>query len=184
MKEDTFVKEALIAAEEVLGHPLFIRRGASLLYQVTVNNKLRVTVDPRSPTRGQSAFQTNLCVFERIDSEIEIPRVVMEFKTRLTTHDVLTYSSKARKHKQIYPCLRYGIVIANEETVPSRFFTRNEALDFCIAAASYRNAKSVREVLGSILSEEVSASRRLEGIAFEKTRARVFRNEIKLEGSP
>ena len=34
---------------------------------------------------------------------MEIPRVVMEFKPRITTHDVIIYSAKARKHKQIYP---------------------------------------------------------------------------------
>jgi hypothetical protein len=44
MKEDLFVQEALTAAEEILGFPLLIRRGAALLYQVTVNNQLEVTV--------------------------------------------------------------------------------------------------------------------------------------------
>ena len=66
MQEDKFVKEALEAAAEVLANPLLIRRGAALLYQVTVNNQLKVVVNPEEPTRGQSAFQTDLCVFEKI----------------------------------------------------------------------------------------------------------------------
>jgi hypothetical protein len=181
MKEDQFVEEALAAAEEILAPPLLIIRHASLLYQVTVNNRLEVTVNPRKLSRGHSAFQTDLCVFEDIDDEIRIPRVVLEFKSRVSTHDVITYSAKARKHKQVYPYLRYGLVIANESTVPGRFFTHNEGLDFCVAAASYK-AKRVHEIFASLLRDEVAASRRLEGIAFEKTPVRVFRSEILLEG--
>jgi hypothetical protein len=181
MEEDVFVQEALAAAEEILAPPLLIRRHAPLLYQVTVNNRLEVTVDPRHLARGQSAFQTDLCVFEDVDEDVRIPRVVMEFKSRITTHDVITYSAKARKHKQVYPYLRYGVIIANEATVPGRFFTHNEALDFCVAAASYK-VKRVHEILATLLRDEVAASRRLERIAFEKTPVHVFRSEIVLEG--
>jgi hypothetical protein len=180
MEEDLFVQEALAAAEEILAPPLLIRRHASLLYQVTVNNRLEVTVDPRTPLRGQSAFQTDLCVFEDVGGGVRIPRVVMEFKSRITTHDVITYSVKARRHKQVYPYLRYGVIIANEATVPGRFFTHNEALDFCVAAESYK-VKRVHEVLATLLRDEVAVSRRLEKIAFEKTPVHVFRSEILLE---
>src|SRR5882672_6630915 len=103
MQEDPFVATALAAAVEVLAPPLSIQRGAALLYQVKVNNKLDIEIDPKKPMRGQSAFQTDLCVFEDIDADIKIPRVVLEFKTDLNTHDVLIYNTKARKHKQIYP---------------------------------------------------------------------------------
>src|SRR3989344_1487695 len=129
MAEDIFVEEALNAAKEILADPLVIRRGAALLYQVTVNNQLELVVDPKKPVRGQSAFQTDLCVFEKVANGAEIPRVVLEFKQGLTTHDVLTYSTKARKHKQVYPYLRYGLVIGDEQNIPGRFFTHNEALD-------------------------------------------------------
>lgn len=167
-------------AEAVLTPPLIIRRGAALLYQVTVNNNLQVTIDPRHPARGKSAFQTDLCIFEQRAADIAIPRVVLEFKTKITTHDILTYSAKARKHKQIYPYLRYGIIIANEKNIPSRFFLHNEVLDFCVAAASYK-ADRVREIMSYIIREEVATSRLLEQIAFEKASAHIFRNVIRLE---
>lgn len=135
--EDRFVGIALKAATEVLVPPLSIQRGACLLYEVTVDNRLRLAVDPRVPRRGRSAFQIDLCVFEAIDHDIRIPRVVLEFKEKLTTHDVLTYSAKARKHKQVYPYLRYGLVASKLELLPGRYFKHNEALDFAAAAASY-----------------------------------------------
>ena len=97
-KESEFVAIAEAAAEAILAHPLKIRRGAALLYQVTVDNELSLTVDPKEPKRGNSASQTNLCIFEEKREGLFIPRVVMEFKARITAHDVLTYSAKARTH--------------------------------------------------------------------------------------
>lgn len=88
-KESSFVDIALSVAREILAPPLSIERAAALLYKVAVDNELRLTVDPKSPRRGTSAFQTDLCVFETKPSGIVIPRVVFEFKTHISTHDVL-----------------------------------------------------------------------------------------------
>jgi hypothetical protein len=177
MSESEFVQTALPAASEVLGPPLTIEEHAALLYQVTVDNRLSVNVNPRQPKRGQAAFQTDLCVFEEIEAEVRIPRVVLEFKPDISTHDVLTYSAKARKHKQVYPYLRYGLIIANRDTVPGRFFTHNEALDFAVAAASYKKNR-LHELFATLLREEIAASRRLEDIAFGEAAVHVFRNEV------
>jgi hypothetical protein len=123
-EESSFVDIAFQAAEQALEPPLLIRRGAALLYQVTVDNRLSLTVDPKRPMRGESAFQTDLCVFEQKSPDVVIPRVVLEFKTSITTHDVLTYSAKARKHKQVYPYLRYGVVMSKDTSVPGRLFAQ------------------------------------------------------------
>jgi len=106
--ESSFVEVAQKVAENILLPPLFVLRGAALLYQVTVDNQLLPTVDLKRPVRGNSAFQTDLCIFEKKSEDVSIPRVVMEFKTRITTHDVLTYSAKATKHKQVYSCSPAG----------------------------------------------------------------------------
>ena len=180
MQEDAFVQEALEAAREIVAPPLSIQRGASLLYEVRVTNRLEIAVDPRRPTRGQSAFQTDLCVFEEKAPGIEIPRVVLEFKPRLTTHDVLTYSAKARKHKLIYPYLRYGLVISRFTTIPNGFYTHNEALDFCVAAASYTGER-IHEIFARVLREEIDASRRLEAISSGEVSAYLFRTLVAYE---
>jgi hypothetical protein len=113
-QESIFVEKALAEAKQVLRPPLIIERGAVLLYEITVDNNLRVTVNPKRPIRGDSAFQTDLCVFELKPNDIKLPRVVLEFKASITTHDIVTYSAKARKHKQVYRYLRYGLVVSNE----------------------------------------------------------------------
>lgn len=176
-KESAFVNLAFEAAQSILKPPLLIRRGAALLYQVTVDNQLALTVNPRQPLRGSSAFQTDLCVFEQKSEEVVIPRVVIEFKTSITTHDVLTYSAKARKHKQVYPYLRYGIVASEQSTVPGRLFTHNESLDFCAALAKMES-EQLMSFFAALLAAEVASSRQLEAIAFGSVKTRLFRNEV------
>jgi hypothetical protein len=164
----------------ILARRLIVRRGASLLYEVTVDNRLRIRVDPKRPSRGHAAFQTDLCIFEVLESALEIPRVVLEFKPKLSTHDVLTYSAKARRHKQIYPYLRYGVIVARYKAIPKRFFLHNEDLDFCVAAAAF-NTKELPRAVARIVTQEVRTSRQLERIAFGKTDAAVYRRSIGLE---
>lgn len=175
--ESAFVEVAQKVAEKILPSPLSVRRGAALLYQVTVDNNLSLTVEVKNPTRGNSAFQTDLCIFEKKSEEVSIPRVVMEFKTRITTHDVLTYSAKATKHKQVYPYLRYGIVASSETSVPGRLFTHNESLDFCATVAGLEG-QELSDFFASLLAAEVESSRRLEAIAFGQVRTRLFRSEV------
>src|SRR5690606_30085073 len=122
--ESEFVGVALDVANQLFPDSQYrVARKAVLLYRITVDDQLAIRVNVRKPVRGNSAFETDLCVFEkRVISGnegeiIEIPRVVLEFKTSITTHDVLTYSAKAKQHKQIYPYLRYGIIASKQKTV-------------------------------------------------------------------
>jgi hypothetical protein len=175
-KESDFVGLAHAAAKQVLRPPLSIERGAVLLYQITVDNKLETTVDPKKPKKGQSAFQTDLCVFEEKSNDIMLPRVVLEFKPGISTHDVLTYSAKARKHKQVYPYLRYGVVVSNETVVPHRFFLHNGALDFFAAVKNTKQAE-LGDFFSRLIEREVATSRRMERIAFGE-QPQFFRSEI------
>ncbi|MFQ5896335.1 MAG: hypothetical protein ACE5JJ_11080 [Nitrospinota bacterium] len=177
MREDRFAGEIYRLVKAFCRPPLFVRRAAALLYQVEVNNELQITVNLRKPKKGTSAFETDLCIFEKKGNRVEIPRVVLELKSGVSTHDVLTYSAKARKHKQIYPYLRYGMVIAKEATLPKRVFIHNEALDFCLAAASFKKSE-LRTILYSLIRKEIRASRRLERISFGKRSCRLYRNEV------
>lgn len=179
-EESKFVDVAHAAAAEVLRPPLSVRRRAALLYEVTVDNNLSLTVNPKQPVRGDSAFETDLCVFEAKSDTVVIPRVVLEFKASITTHDVLTYSAKARKHKQVYPYLRYGMVVSGVATVPRRFFVHNEALDFFAALQNIKNTE-LHQFFTRLLEAEVEASRRLESIAFGNARPRIFRTEVQID---
>ena len=71
--------------------------------------------------------------------DVSLSKVVFEFKSNITTHDVITYSNKARRNKQIYPCLRYGLISYNLSTIPKRFFIHNEGLDFYLTIKEHSN---------------------------------------------
>lgn len=176
-EESKYLALALAAIEEALRPPLSVKRAAALLYQITVDNDLKVSVNPRKPMRGDSAFQTDLCVFEAKSAEVVLPRVVLEFKTRISTHDVITYSAKARRHKQVYPWLRYGLIASEESIIPRRFFVHNEALDFFIAA---KDRPQLRHVFEEFVLQEVETSRKLERIAFSGDKPDVYRTEVLL----
>lgn len=183
--ESKFVEEAMNIANKILVLPLYVDRKVALLYQITIDRNLSLNIkDVKHPKRGRSAFETDLCILEkRIDEnndEISIPRVVMEFKTKITTHDVLTYSAKARKHKDIYPYLRYGIVASDQSSVPGRLFTHNESLDFC-ACVDGLEGKKLSEFFTHLLEVEIASSKKLEDIAFGAVSTRLFRNEISLK---
>lgn len=181
--ESTFVAVAKsLIEEELREQDLTIRQGAALLYEVTVNNYLQAMPEAqiRDPKRGDSAFQTDLCLFQRKTGEIWLPRVVLEFKTTITTHDVLTYSAKAAKHKQVYPYLRYGLVAESERTVPGRFFTHNEAMDFCLCLRDFSEMDSTT-AFRRLLREELACSQLLERVAFNESASRLFRTKIVLD---
>lgn len=184
-EESLFVAIAYEIAKQILTPPFRVARAAPLLYEIQVNNALEVmsTNQVRNPKRGTSAFQTDLCIFEDKTPDIAIPRVVIEFKTGITTHDVLTYSAKAVKHKQIYPYLRYGVVASGEKCVPGRVFRHNEGLDFFVAVAGLHESE-FHSIFQSLLQDEMKASKLLEDIFFGsvKTRqTRQFRTEVLLK---
>jgi hypothetical protein len=174
--ESGFVEVARRIAQRELSKRMEIVRGAALLYEITVDNTLSVTVDPKKPSRGTSAFQTDLCVFEH-RGDVRLPRVVMEFKMHVTTHDVLTYSAKARKHKQVYPYLRYGLVASKERKIARRVFIHNEALDFCVSLAAIPRSE-LAPVFSQLIKAEIRASRLLENAAFGRAPVSFFRREI------
>lgn len=178
-EESTFVAIAQSVAEKLLRPPLRIARSAPLLYEIRVDSNLEIMKPEqvRKPKRGSSAFQTDLCVFEDKSPDVSIPRVVVEFKTTITTHDVLTYSTKAKKHKQIYPYLRYGVLASAEKMVPGRVFTHNEGLDFFASVADLTEPE-FKKLFSALLKAEVAASRCLEDIAFGRVKTRLFRTSI------
>jgi len=180
MKESPFVKIFESVASEISGENLIVEKGANLLYQLQLNKQLQVALtenDIIHPKRGKSAFQTDICIFEQI-GEVKLPRVVIEFKTSITTHDILTYSAKAGSHKKIYPYLRYGLLISEFNAIPNRVFIHNENLDFVIAAEKYKGENILRTFAKELLDKEIRISRTLDKIHFENKKYDYYRTDI------
>lgn len=173
-----FVQHVKSIIQKILSPKYIAEQGANLYYQITIDNNLNVTVDPKKPLRGQSAFQTDLCVFEKRDGII-LPRVVIECKSKITTHDVITYSNKARRHKQVYPYLRYGMISFQISRIPKRFLVHNEGLDFYLTVGQYSG--QLETVLEKLLNEELQMSRVLESAIFGNVNHDFYQNTIQFK---
>jgi len=106
--------------------------GENLIYRVIIDDNVEYKPkDPKEPSRGNLSFQTDLMIKRN-----KVPLVIIEVKYgKFTTHDVLVYSIKAQKHKEIYPYIRYGLLIGDYKIIYNRFFTHNFGFDFALAIA-------------------------------------------------
>lgn len=179
MKEDKFVSEVTNMMKKILPTKYIPIQKANLYYQINVDNNLNITVDPtREPRRGQSAFQTDLCIFLK-KKDILLPKVVLEFKDSLSTHDVITYSNKAKRHKQIYPYLRYGLISYNTTKISKKFFTHNEGLDFYLTTD--KNVKSLKRVIAKLIRQEIKISNILESTIFRDVSYNFYRVKVEFK---
>ena len=106
---------------ESFGSRYQIESKTNLLYslQIDADGQVRPACEERrNPKRGPGhlyAFQTDILVRK---ARPAIPLVVVELKfSNFNTHDIITYSAKATRHKQIYPYLRYGFVLGGPKSL-------------------------------------------------------------------
>jgi len=116
-----------------------------------------------------SSFETDLVIYEKNDTIIK-PRVVIEAKLgSITTHDAITYSYKAEKHKYITPYLRYGIMIGNRShyPLPGRLYRHGTNFDFMFSFSGM--SPDIDEWISFVemLAKEISYSRTTEEMLHE-----------------
>jgi hypothetical protein len=120
-----------------------------------------------------AGYETDLLVYDARENGDWIPRVVLECKTRqVTTHDALTYSTKAATHKHVHPYLRYGVLIGEFGTsLPGRLIRHGAYFDFMMVWPSQGPTAGEWTELVNLLKDEVKASRILWSLLTE-SRAR------------
>ena len=94
-----------------------------------------------------------------------IPRVIVESKLRsINTHDAITYSYKAEKHKNITPYLRYGIMLGdrNQYPLPGRLFRHGINFDFMFSFIGTRPTATEWKSFTELILKEVEYSRTME----------------------
>jgi hypothetical protein len=171
-------KEAALQVRDVLMRRLtrdyVVHVGKSILYKIEVDAFGKVKPGSvESPTRGRYAFQTDILIERRGDA---IPLVVLELKYgAFTSHDIITYSSKASRHKEIYPYLRYGFVVVGIEALSRKFLTHNAGFDFALALprVAAREADLMTLVRRQLASAEcivsLMRSDRVQFVRYEET---------------
>ena len=96
-----------------------------------------------------------------------------------STHDVITYSWKAQRHKQVYPYLRYGFAVVGLEALGRRFITHNEGFDFAVAVQD--RAKIEAELVPVIRRQIISAERIIEVTRHGRIKLRRFEQNIEID---
>jgi len=129
------------------------------------------------PIRTHSAkYETDLLFYDACENSDWIPRVVLECKQgSVTTHDALTYSTKAETHKKVHPFLRYGILVGawGGTAVPGRLIRHGAYFDFMMVwEFSEPGAGEWRDFV-DLIRLEIEASRRMQMLLMEsRTRGR------------
>lgn len=127
------------------------------------------TLSPVTDTDNTRVFATDLLVGEPKGAAVWRPRVVVEVKTRVTTHDAITYSQKAFLHKTVSPHLRYGFLFVTRSgaKLPGRLLRHGVHFDFML---SFKTTAGPSEIQGfaQLIVQEVEASRRLQELLYRK----------------
>jgi hypothetical protein len=129
----------------------------------------------------QELYQTDLLIVEKsygiksteaLPEELIItPRVVIELKIGISTHEALAYGEKAGRHKQIHPALRYGVALRiDDKKLPWRLINNSANFDFMIGFDDTKKIEEKKELdeLMSLIREEIKFSKTLEGLIFKK----------------
>ena len=158
-----------------------------LIYKVIVDENLNYDPpDPKNTRRGSNAFEVDILIR---DKNRRIPLVVIELKlSRFSTHDVITYSQKALKHKDVYPHLRYGFVImCGKGYIERRFFVHNQGMDFAYAIDCCEDEDNPFDPqdlqnLTDIVIDQLESACFLLDVLSNKKKPKGFSEVIKMEG--
>jgi hypothetical protein len=155
-----------------------VNTGANLLYRLIVDSEGRLKPeDYRNPRRDELAFfQTDILI-----SAQGVPLVVIETKYGgLNTDDVLAYSAKATRHKEVYPYLRYGLVVGGTDNIEKKFFVHNigSVFDYALAVKSIDSGSTE---LVEIVRSQVRAAESLRRVD-KMERIRKYSTTVELIG--
>jgi hypothetical protein len=153
-----------------------VHQGASLLYRIEIDSFGKTSNDGQdAPRRGQYAFQTDLLI-----TRAKTPLVVVELKAgSFSSHDVITYSWKAQRHKQVYPYLRYGFAVVGVEALGRRFMTHNEGFDFAVAIP---DLAGIETHLVPIVRRQISSAERIIELArYRRVKLRRYEQNVEID---
>jgi len=183
--EEAFGEKLARRLRQILPPKYKIETKRSLLYAVSFDDQGSLQLGQnshREPTRGGgTGFEQDLLLFER-SSEGQtsiIPRVSIELKfSRVSTHDSIVYSEKARRIRAIYPFVRYGLILGGSKYIPARTLRLGAEFDFIVATAERISAAAL-DRLAKLLRLELRLSGKMTAVLRGRTRIAVLHRSLK-----
>jgi hypothetical protein len=186
MKEKDFIREFLEAVQ-LQPKGLKVEKEKSLLYDVTIDQdgcaNFNLDSSGFAIRGGGRAFEQDILIYEtaKKTGDHVVPRVSIEVKyPTITTHDILTYSEKARRIKSIYPYLRYGLLIGGLNSLPPRACRLGRDFDFMVACPCPLES-DLMAAIKKLLLQEIKNSISLGSVFREKNCKRIFQRSLRLE---
>ncbi len=105
------------------------------------------------------------CVIHEYDKDGKNDPISSKYETEIggnvTTHDALTYGSKAATHKQVHPYLRYGFLAGERKNyaIPPRLVKHGAHFDFMATWCAAEPTPAEWKAFCALLKEEIEASR-------------------------
>ena len=132
-----------------------------LIYEYKIESYLG-----KNPSDSSSnVYKTDVLIWEEIEGGSWVPRVVIETKLKkVSTHDALTYSSKAATHKHVHPYLRYGILVGGfgDRPLPGKLFKHGAYFDFMLIWPNIKPKGSEWTAFLELIKVEINASREIQ----------------------
>lgn len=157
----------------------------NVLYALTVEENgivnMGVDADSGEVIRGRGkGFEQDILVYQKVEDAHTsiIPRVIIEVKyAKVTSHDAIIYSEKAKRIRTIYPYVRYGFLLGGVKNISPRIIRLGSEFNFIIALDYPFEDESVNE-LKELLFTELGASLSISKILSGTTKIYSYRNNL------
>ena len=136
-------------------------------------------------SRDSRRFRVDILIHEPMKERVGgEPLVAIELKANgASTHDLLTYSAKARLHRSVLTHLRYGLFVAGDSShgITPKWLWHGDAFDFMISCYGSEPTEPELGKLQQIVQAEVQTARQLKAFLVGSERPRpsvLWRGEL------
>lgn len=157
----------------------------SLLYSISFDDEggldLHLGEDLR-PKRGKGkGFEQDLLIYNNVEGNTSlVPRVIIELKFgKVGTHAAIIYSEKLRLIKNIYPYVRYGLVLGGMSVIPPRVLRHGQEFDFIQTISFPFKAAELKKLL-RMLKKEANLSKKLSKIFNGKKKLKFLHRQVRM----
>jgi len=160
----------------------------NVLYALTIEENgivnMGVDADSGEVIRGRGkGFEQDILIYQKVEDAhtSTIPRVIIEVKyAKVTSHDAIIYSEKAKRIRTIYPYVRYGFLIGKFKNIPPRIIRLGSEFNF-ISAINYPFVESEITELKELLFSELETSLSISKILSGSTKIYNYRNILDMK---
>lgn len=132
-----------------------------------LNNKILIA----EKKQNKDYYQLDILICKDTEklSEVE-PLVIIEIKNKkYTSHDIIVYSDKAKRHKILYPHIKYGFIVINSKQPFSyKYFSHAENFDFAYLL-DVNDKRDVEYFIENIIVKEIEDAEYRKKLLYNKT---------------